>query len=125
MDTSLVVGGLGFGIVVTILTSVLKTINLDSRQRQSIAVVLSLLGGVALTWNQFDGDYSTAHLTQTFAAVYASSQLIYQYLLSGTNLDQVLTAFSIFGGNRNNDEAALEELQGTLTDSQDESPTGA
>lgn len=124
MNTTFVIGGVSLGLIVTILTSVLKTINLSTRWRHTIAVALSAVGGLALAWNQFNGDYSPQHLLETFSAIYASSQLIYNYLLSGTNLDQILTAFTVFGGNKDNAATILQDAHDVLGDSQD-TPAGA
>ena len=125
MNTALLLSGLSVGLVVTILTSVFKTINFSARQRHSIAVVLSAIGGALLSWVNFNGDYSVPHLLETFSAVYASSQLIYGYVLNGSNLDQVLTAFSVFGKKSDAATTVVEAANQVLADPQTDTTPGA
>jgi hypothetical protein len=116
MSNTLITSGAALGLVVTVLTSVIKTINLSPRIRHTIAVVLAVVSSLLITWKQFNGDYSVDNLTKTFAAVYASSQLFYQYILSGTNLDQILTAFTPFGKAGRAADVAVSAVAPALAD---------
>jgi hypothetical protein len=117
MNGGLLVGGASLGLVVTILTSIFKTINLSSRLRHTIAVAISVVASVLISWQHFNGDYSVPNLLQSFSAVYASSQLFYQYLLSGTNLDQILTAFAPLGKAGEAADVAVEVVAPVLDES--------
>lgn len=96
MEIGLVVFGLA--VVVTLLTSLFKTIDLDSRWKSGIAVVLSVVAGAVTVWVAQDGDFSTYNVVESVALVYAASQVIYDFILKGTVLDQKLTNISL-GGN--------------------------
>jgi hypothetical protein len=104
MTNAVAIGGLSVGLVVTLLTSLFKTINLSIRVKHTVAVVLSVIGGLVVTWAGLNGDYSLPNIVSAVSAVYASSQLFYNYLLNGTNLDQVLEAFNVF--NRSSSSAS-------------------
>jgi len=123
MNGGLLVGGVGLGVLVTILTSVFKTINLSSKLRHTIAVAISVVASALISWQHFNGDYSVPNLLQSFSAVYASSQLFYQYLLSGTNLDQILTAFTPFGKVGEAADVAVEVVAPALDESSTDTTT--
>lgn len=116
MNDVIVWGGLTVGALVVILTSVFKTIDLSTKWKHTIAVGLSAVGGVLLTWKQYNGNFSVDNLAAEFAAVYASSQLIYNYILKGTNLDQILEAFKIFGKSAPAADVVVETANQVLQD---------
>mgnify|MGYP006289679339 CR=1 FL=1 len=87
----------GLAIVVTLLTSLFKTVNLPSKWKSAIAVVLSVVAGAVTVWVAQGGDFTTQNVVQAVALVYASSQVIYDFILKGTGLDQTLTAIGSNG----------------------------
>lgn len=97
MEMGLVVFGLA--VVVTLLTSLFKTIDLDSRWKSVIAVVLSVVAGAVTVWVAQGGDFSTYNVVESVALVYAASQVIYDFILKGTVLDQKLTNIRVGGNN--------------------------
>lgn len=82
----------GLAVVVTLLTSLFKTINLSSKWKSLIAVVLSVVAGGVTVWVANGGDFTTTNVVQAVALVYAASQVIYDFVLKGTSLDARLTA---------------------------------
>lgn len=79
-------------IVVTLLTSLFKTVDLSSKWKSLIAVVLSVVAGGVTVWVTEGGDFSTVNVVEAVALVYAASQVIYDFILKGTGLDTRLTA---------------------------------
>ena len=90
MDIGWVVFGLA--VVVTLLTSLFKTIDLSSKWKSLIAIVLSVLAGAVTVWVSQGGDFSASNVVESVALVYAASQVIYDFILKGSNLDARLTA---------------------------------
>lgn len=82
----------GLAVVVTLLTSLFKTINLSSKWKSAIAVVLSVIAGGVTVWVSQGGDFTTSNVVECVALVYAASQIIYDFILKGTALDARLTA---------------------------------
>jgi len=93
----------GVAIAVVLLTSLFKTINLSTRVKSLISVVLSVVGGAVTVWVTNGGDFSTTNIVQAVALVYASSQILYNFILKNTPLDQTLTSITI-GGSKNTGE---------------------
>lgn len=82
----------GLAVAVVLLTSLFKTINLDSKWKSLIAVVLSVAGGAVTVWVAQGGDFTTTNVVQSVSMVYAGSQVLYDFIFKGTGLDQVLTS---------------------------------
>lgn len=87
----------GLAVLVTLLTSLFKTVNLSSKVKSAIAVVLSVVAGAVTVWVAQGGDFSAQNVVQAVALVYASSQVIYDFILKGTSLDQTLTSIGSNG----------------------------
>lgn len=87
----------GFAVVVVLLTSVFKTINLSTKTKALIALILSVAAGAVTVWVSQGGDFSSSNIVEAVGLVYAASQVIYNFILKGTFLDQTLTAFSVAG----------------------------
>jgi len=75
-----------------LLTSVFKQVDFSARIKSLIAVVVSVGLGALVAWKQ-DLFNNTQDVFQAITAVYAFSQLAYQFLLKGTALDGTLEAF--------------------------------
>jgi len=88
----------GLAIAVVLLTSVFKTIDVNSKIKALIAVVLSIVAGAVTVWVTQDGDFSSINITQAIALVYAASQVVYDFIFKGTSVDQALTSVTPFGG---------------------------
>ena len=88
----------GLAIAVVLLTSVFKTIDLNTKVKALISVVLSVAAAAVTVWVAQDGDFTTSNIVEVVSLVYASSQLIYNFILKGTSLDQRLESVTIFGG---------------------------
>ena len=85
----------GLAIAVVLLTSLFKTIDLNSKVKALIAVVLSVAAGAVTVWITNGGDFTASNIVQTVALVYAASQVIYDFILKGTALDNALTSVRI------------------------------
>lgn len=88
----------GLAVVVVLLTSLFKTIDLSDKVKALIAVVLSVVAGAVTVWTAAGGDFSTSNVVTVVGLVYAASQVIYNFVLKGTGLDQALTGVRLFGG---------------------------
>lgn len=86
---------LGLGIVVTLLTSVLKTVTLSPKVSHAISVVLSVLAGYVSSYFQKNGVTDLTDLAKHFTYVYATSQLVYGYALKDSSLNAWLTNFNL------------------------------
>lgn len=82
----------GLAVLVTLLTSLFKTINLSSKVKSLIAVVLSVVTGGVTVWVSQGGDFTTSNVVESVALIYSASQIIYDFILKGTSLDARLTA---------------------------------
>lgn len=92
----------GLAVVVTLLTSLFKTIDLSTKWKALIAVVLSVVAGAVTVWVTTGGDFTTTNVVGAVGLVYAASQVIYNFILKGTSLDQTLTSLTPFGGGNSN-----------------------
>ena len=103
MDNALIATGLSFA--VTLLTSLFKTVKLNSKQKNLIATGLSLVAGFASVVLG-GAELSAGNLASTAIAIYGASQIAYHFILSDTSLNKVLTAKQLFG----KDAAAIESV---------------
>jgi len=85
----------GLSVAVVLLTSVFKTINLSTKVKALISVVLSVAAAAVTVWVAQGGDFSTVNIVEAVGLIYATSQLIYNFILKGTSLDQTLEAFTL------------------------------
>lgn len=106
MDNAIVATGLS--LAVTVLTSLFKTVKLSSKQKNLIATGLSLVAGVATVW--LGGvDLTVGNIASTGIAIYGASQIAYQFILRGTQLDKKLLTTYLFGQNPSEVEAVFEK----------------
>ena len=87
----------GLAVAVVLLTSLFKTIDLDSRLKALLSVVFSVAAGAVSVVIALGGDFTSTNLTEAVALIYAASQLIYNFILKGTALDSKLTSVNLFG----------------------------
>lgn len=86
-------------LAVTLLTSLFKTAKLSKKQKSSIAAGLSVVAGVASVALS-SGDFTPANLAANAIAIFGASQVIYQFILSGTGLNKTITNTNLFGSNQ-------------------------
>jgi uncharacterized membrane protein len=80
-----------FVIVVNILTSLIKNIQWNWKYKAATATILSVLAAVlALFMTGGIAAFTVPALFQTFTTVFASSQLIYQFIMKGTVVEDKL-----------------------------------
>lgn len=86
-------------VVVVLATSLIKQFGWKSQLTHGVVVVLSVVGGAVGTLGAHNWDFSQFQggaLAATALAVYGASQLLYNFILTGTdfgqNLDAKLTA---------------------------------
>lgn len=81
------------GVLVTLFTSIIKNVDWDYKHKALLATVLSVVAGVA---GAFIGvplaevGSVVSNLPQFILSVYGSSQLIYQFIFSGSGLEKKL-----------------------------------
>lgn len=94
MDNALFMAVLS--LVVTLMTSLFKTVTLSTKQKAAIAASLSIVAGV-ISVAVSSGDYTPANLAANAVSIFGVSQAIYQFILNGTGLNKILTDTRIFG----------------------------
>jgi hypothetical protein len=83
------------GIIVSVLTSLFKTVNLTKSERSALALVMSVLGGLAMTI--INGQSLTLdNLANTIVATFAAAQVVYVGVLKNTSLNGSLEEINIF-----------------------------
>jgi threonine/homoserine efflux transporter RhtA len=86
----------GLSVAVVLVTSILKTVDMSTKTKQVIAIVTSVLAGLVglLVTGKLD---NTKDIAGAATAIYAASQVIYHFIISGTSLNDALEGFNIFG----------------------------
>lgn len=80
-----------FVIAVNLLTSLIKNVNWNWRGKAALATLLSVVGGVlALYLTGGLAAFTAASLVQTVMTVYGSSQIIYQFIMRGSPVEEKL-----------------------------------
>lgn len=85
----------GLAVAVVLLTSLFKTINLSTRWKTAIALVLSVISGAVTIWIAKGGDFTTTNLIEAVGLIFASSQVIYDFIFKNTSFDQKLTSVTL------------------------------
>jgi protein-S-isoprenylcysteine O-methyltransferase Ste14 len=93
-------GYIVFGVIVLVVlvTSLIKTVDMSEKTKNIIAAVVSVLAGVFinLSIHAFDfGSYAVADILGTILVVYGGAQAVYQFILNGTGLDAKLEALTL------------------------------
>ena len=99
---------LGLGLVVTLLTSLVKKEKWSTKTKHSIAIVLSALGGFVSQYFKANGTTDLTSLAQHSTYLYAISQLVYAYALSNTTLNAWLTQFNLIPGGKSTDDTSVD-----------------
>lgn len=87
-------------IAVVLSTSLLKMPWFTTKQKSAIAGVMSVIAAAVHTW--VTGDFDTTDLMSMTLQVYGGSQLIYQFILDKTGIDDKL---ELLGSGVQDDEA--------------------
>jgi predicted tellurium resistance membrane protein TerC len=88
-------------LVVVLVTSLFKNVDMNDKIKNLIAVVLSVIGGGLTAWGGQAGDFSSFEAGDVISLVliiYGASQAIYQFILKGTRVEAELATTSPFGG---------------------------
>lgn len=84
-------------VVVVLLTSLFKTVDMSERVKQVVAVVTSVGVAALASWQQGVLD-SGADVTTIVLAVYGLAQALYAFILNGTGLDDKLESVKVIPG---------------------------
>ena len=84
-------------VAVTLLTSLFKQVHWTTRQKNLVALGLSLVAAywAVKTHGGFGGLNTMSSVAAAAGLVFGVSQAIYQFLLSGTGLDALLAAVTV------------------------------
>jgi len=86
---------LGLGILVSLGTSLLKTIDLSPKVSHTIAVFLSLVASYVSSYFANNGTGDLTEVAKHSAFVYTASQLFYGYALKDSTLNAWLLKFNL------------------------------
>ncbi len=75
-------------LLVNVATSLIKNVNMSSKQKGTVALVTSVLAGLAASF--VNGDFNTGNFAQTAVLVFGASQAIYSFILKGTSADAIM-----------------------------------
>lgn len=77
-------------LAVVLLTSLIKNVGWGNRAKNAVATVLSVISAGAIVLFGADVDLSPGNLLNLTLAIYGSAQLIYNFILTGTTVEQRL-----------------------------------
>jgi len=86
---------LTLGILVTLLTSLVKTLNWSPKTTHTLTAILSLLAGYVSAYFQRNGTTDLEDVAKHFAYIYTTSQFVYAYALNNTALNNWLLKFNL------------------------------
>jgi len=86
---------LGLGILVTLLTSLLKTVDFSPKTSNAISGVLSLLTGYVSSYFLKNGTVDLMDTARHSTYIYAAAQLVYIYALQNTAFNAWLVKFNL------------------------------
>jgi hypothetical protein len=90
----------GVAVLVVLATSLFKNVDMSSRVKNVVATVLSVIGGVVTTLGTNGWDFSSftaGDVLGTVLIVYGAAQLLYQFILKGTQVDANLEETKVVG----------------------------
>jgi hypothetical protein len=88
------------GLVVVLLTSLLKKPKWSVKTKQAISTVLSLVAGTVATYFEVNGTSGLSDTVQNSAILLAASQLIYTFGIKDTGVNTYLTGLNLFGSTK-------------------------
>jgi len=80
-------------VAVVFVTSLLKMPWFGENVKVVIATVTSIVGAAAHTW--FTGDFEAMDVTAAALQIFGGSQLLYQFILDNSKLDDALERFGV------------------------------
>ena len=91
-------------VLIVLATSLFKNVDMSDKVKNAIATVLSVIGAVVmqLTTGAFDfSNYEVVDVFGTVLTVYGGAQLLYNFILKGTQFDAKLEDVKVLptGGN--------------------------
>ncbi len=97
----------GAGLAVVLLTSIIKQVQWTDKTKNLVATVLSVIAaGILFVAGVDFSALAAIDLVGLITSVYGSSQLIYNFILSGTGLDRKLASI----GGQGNTDTKLDDL---------------
>lgn len=90
-------------VLVVLGTSILKNVDWSDKVKNTIAVVLSVVAGVASVWAT-GGFIGVTDVLEVATLVYGVAQAIYIFIFKGTGFNEVLSNWSIGGSDEPVDE---------------------
>jgi len=85
----------GLGVLVVLLTSLIKGNHWSKKTKHFVAVVISALTGVVSSYFQKNGTNNLTDVMKHSTYLYAISQLVYTYALGNTSINTWLTNFNL------------------------------
>jgi cellobiose-specific phosphotransferase system component IIC len=91
----------GVAVLVVLATSLIKNVDMGDKAKNLIATVLSVVGGVATVLGTNGWDFSGfegGDVLGTVLIVYGASQLLYNFILKGTQVEAKLEDVNVLPG---------------------------
>lgn len=98
------------GLVVVLLTSLLKKESWSAKTNQILATILSTVGGLVTIYFQKGGSATLSNTVQHSAILLASAQLIYSLGLKDTAVNAYLSSLNILGAGVKSDKSVEEAI---------------
>jgi hypothetical protein len=96
------------GIIVSVLTSLFKTVNLTKTQRSVLALVMSVLGGFGMVIVQGQ-TLSVDNIANTIVATFTAAQIVYVGILKNSSLNGTLESFNFFSSKNEKNVAKMAD----------------
>jgi hypothetical protein len=101
----------GAGLLVIVLTSLLKKDHFSRKTNQAITTVLSIIGGIVTSYFQKNGTADLTHTIQHTAYVGTVAQLVYSFAYKDTTVEAFLDSIHITAGGVKKEDPATAALQ--------------
>jgi biotin transporter BioY len=98
------------GLVVVLLTSLLKKEHWSTKTNQVLATVLSTLGGLVTIYLKNGGSATLSNTVEHSAILLAVAQLIYSLGLKDTSINAYITSLNLFGAGVKSDKSVEEAI---------------
>lgn len=86
----------GLAVVVTLLTSLFKHVDWSAKTKNLLATVLSVLGAAVTVWLGEGRELANAgDVAQLAVTVYGGSQLLYNFLMRGTHIEEKIAEVEV------------------------------
>jgi hypothetical protein len=86
---------LALAVLVTLLTSLVKTLKWSAKTTHTLTAVLSLVAGYVSAYFQKNGTADLTDVAKHFTCIYTVSQFLYAYALNNTALNSWLINFNL------------------------------